>query len=301
MAAQQLTEYNIEGDKAMKKRDYSDARLYYAEGVANCDMYSISQLTKIWMDNIDLHSSLYNLMGRCLSCLNNNAARNDTTAMSQLVAYYSEGIGTTRSENMSRYWAAELEKSRKPAIDSQPSYTGPKEMKQPIRFFGGYVFSALSPIGITVGGIGNRFGLYGRFKTNASFQSYEGEITYYSKERQEGFPDGGLYEYSERNFNMLAATAGLVVRANDFFLMSIGAGYFKYDWIYRYSEVDDSGNIIKDHRNFKVANYSSRGIAIEVDGILEIGKLYVTAGVSAGFNTQNFKYVDLNAGFGMFF
>lgn len=41
LMAQQLTEYNRKGDEAMKRQDYSDARMWYEEGIANCDSYSI--------------------------------------------------------------------------------------------------------------------------------------------------------------------------------------------------------------------------------------------------------------------
>jgi hypothetical protein len=46
-----------------------------------------------------------------------------------------------------------------------------------------------------------------------------------------------------------------------------------------------------------VADRSYQGVAFEIDGIMEIGHLYITAGA----NTLNFKWVDLNAGFGFFF
>ena len=41
LLAQQKTEYNRKGDEAMKRLDYSDARMWYEEGVVQCDPYSI--------------------------------------------------------------------------------------------------------------------------------------------------------------------------------------------------------------------------------------------------------------------
>lgn len=40
LLAQQKTEYNRKGDEAMKRLDYSDARMWYEEGVVQCDPYS---------------------------------------------------------------------------------------------------------------------------------------------------------------------------------------------------------------------------------------------------------------------
>ena len=39
LLAQQRTEYNRKGDEAMKRLDYSDAKMWYEEGVSQCDAY----------------------------------------------------------------------------------------------------------------------------------------------------------------------------------------------------------------------------------------------------------------------
>ena len=103
------------------------------------------------------------------------------------------------------------------------------------------------------------------------------------------------------NWNALAVTGGLVVRCSEFLSVSAGAGYFKMDKIFRYIEVDaDDLTVINDNRYFKVSDYSGQGIAVEIDGIIEIGRLYITAGVFGGFR-KNSSYIDVNAGFGLFF
>ena len=66
LTAQQLTEYNRKGDDAMKRQDYSDARMWYEEGVVNCDSYSISQLTAIWMVNKKQRASMRSLIDQML-------------------------------------------------------------------------------------------------------------------------------------------------------------------------------------------------------------------------------------------
>jgi hypothetical protein len=299
--AQQQTDYNRKGDEAMQKQDYSDARLYYSEGVANCDLYSIDRLTELWSNNPQLHSSLHNLMARCQNCLYNGAVGKDTAAIARLIVYYSEGIGGTKSENMANIWTLELDNLRRIALELQRSNLGPREDKVPIRFFAGYGFSALMPVGVTVGGMGKRLGLYGRFKTNLSFRSYEGEMMYPTKDTPPPSVGDAILQPAGENWNALAITAGLVVRYNKVISLSAGTGYFKMDKIFRYIEVDaDDRGVINDKRYFKVTDYSGQGIALEIDGIVEIGKLYVTAGILGGFR-KNATYIDFNAGFGLFF
>ena len=140
LQAQQKTEYNIKGDEAMKRLDYSDARMWYEEGVVQCDSYSIGQLTTIWLSNQQMRSSMRSLMNKCLNCLNVMANENDTTSMSKLITYYLEGIGTPKNEELAQYWQDQLEKSRKPkdlaVISSPENLIKPKE---PMKFFIGYL------------------------------------------------------------------------------------------------------------------------------------------------------------------
>ena len=43
-------DYNIQGDLALERKDYQDARTWYSEGLENCDRYSIRRLTDIWKE-----------------------------------------------------------------------------------------------------------------------------------------------------------------------------------------------------------------------------------------------------------
>ena len=101
LLAQQKTEYNRKGDEAMKRLDYSDARMWYEEGVVQCDPYSIEQLTSIWLANQRMRPSMHSLMNKCRACLELMANNEDTTAISQLIIYYTEGIGTSKNERSS--------------------------------------------------------------------------------------------------------------------------------------------------------------------------------------------------------
>jgi hypothetical protein len=121
LLAQQRTEYNRKGDEAMKRLDYSDAKMWYEEGVSQCDAYSIDQLTTIWLSNERMRPSMRSLMNKCLNCLTVKATEDDPDAISKLIIYYSEGIGTPKSEELATYWKEYQEILLKPAEpEAQP-------------------------------------------------------------------------------------------------------------------------------------------------------------------------------------
>lgn len=285
LAAQQVS-YNKRGDEAMKRQDYSDAKMWYEEGVAQCDAYSIRMLTKIWRTEARMRPSMRSLMNKCLNCLNVMATENDTIAVQQLITYYQEGIGTPKSEELATYWLDRMESLRKP-----PEPVLPVEPERvPMRFFVGYSFSPTAPYGLSFGGIGQRMGWYARFKTNMSFQSSEkGSIT--------EFAQNASYQYVEKQANTYAGTVGMLVRCNAWLYASAGVGYGNHDLAYRYRVVawDDSDRITDVW--CKQNDDSFKGVAAEADLLFKIGAAFV----SVGCNTINFKYIDLNAGVGIFF
>jgi hypothetical protein len=299
--AQRQTEYNRKGDEAMKRFDYNDARLFYGEGMPYCDIYSINQLTTIWIANEQMRTSMYNLMNRCLSCLNVKATENDTTAISQLILYYTEGIGTPKSEEMVNYWTAQLKELNKPDVEETPVIL--KRVKQPMKFFAGYNFSLRSPFGITVGGVDKQWGWYGRLKANLSFLSYEDEFT---GQAPTDIPEEIFLRNSDAlKWNSFAATAGLVYQYEPFYF-SVGLGYWQIDRIQKYAEFDDGGNEKGIFHFYKALDYSHKGVTADVDCIVEIGRLYIIVGYNILSYQNKVKnelmfYHDLNAGMGMFF
>ncbi|MDR3142226.1 MAG: hypothetical protein LBU37_10950 [Tannerellaceae bacterium] len=285
--AQQQTEYNRKGDEAMKRLDYSDARLFYGEGVPYCDMYSINQLTTIWIANEQMRTSMHNQMSRCLSCLSVKATEDDVTAVSKLILYYTEGIGTPKSEELASYWADRLEELKNPV----PENTGyEKPTRTPMRFFGGYTYSQQAPFGVTVGGVGERFGWYARFKTNMSFQRLDYEFSGESPNRED------IFKNLKRKTNAYAATAGLMVKCTSWLYASVGAGYGKRESLYQLSKLN---NDLEDIETgwYKKTDSSYDGVSADLDIMLRYGFLYI----SAGCNMLNFDYIDLNAGIGVFF
>lgn len=290
LVAQQPTSYNRKGDEAMKRLDYSDAKMWYEEGISQCDPYSIKQLTAIWLANERMHPSMRSLMNKCLNCLNVKATENDTTAMSQLVVYYTEGIGTPKSEELASYWSERLETFRR-LVDPIVPYEAPQEKKERMRYFAGYSFSQTAPYGLTVGGVGKRFGWYARFKTNMSFQNYEKNKTIGD------FTANASYQYLEKKANTYAATAGLVVKCTTWLYASVGAGYGNHDLIYHFRTFDFDDYTKQKDVWCKQNADSFKGVAAELDFMVKIGPAFV----SAGCHTINFKYMDLNAGLGIFF
>jgi hypothetical protein len=301
MMSQQQVEYNKKGDEAMKRLDYDDARLFYGEGMPNCDMYSINQLTTIWMANEAMRTSMYNLMNRCLSCLNVKATENDTTAISLLILYYTEGIGTSKSGEIAAYWTEQLKEVNAAALPDIPPGTV-KPVKDPVKYFAGYAFSFHSPIGITFGGVGSRLGWYGRIKTNMSFQSYGNNM--FTGEKPADIPKETFLKAVEMKSNSFAVTGGLVIPLEPFYF-SVGVGYWQRDLIYKFEEIDDLGYEREIYSWYKKTDASYKGIAVDLDCIIEIGKLYISAGCNVlnSLNDGN-KFnvnVDLNAGVGLFF
>ena len=258
LLAQQKTEYNRKGDEAMKRLDYSDARMWYEEGVVQCDPYSIKQLTSIWLANQRMRPSMHSLMNKCRACLELMANNEDTTAISQLIIYYTEGIGTSKNETLAQSWQDRLETLRKPVepvFYPSANPIKPDTPKEPMKFFIGYAYSIEAPYGLTVGGVKSRLGWFLRFKTNLGFKEYDGEC-----------------------------------RGTDEFVGPTPDNPF-------YFTIDNSDYKIEKSYWAKNLDYSYSGLAADLDVMVKFGPVFV----SAGCNTLNFKYVDLNAGVGLFF
>ncbi|WP_075557472.1 hypothetical protein [Parabacteroides timonensis] len=296
LLAQQRTEYNRKGDEAMKRQDYSDARMWYEEGISNCDSYSINQLTAIWKTNKKMRASMRSLMTKCLNCLTVKATDNDSTAVAQLIVYYNEGIGTPISEELASYWSDRLEELRKPVEPITYVPVQERKPREPMKFFAGYAFSIEAPYGLTVGGVGERFGWYARFRTNMSFDDYTGECR--GDNELLPLPENEAYQFSNRKkSNNMAALAGVVIKCTPWLYTSVGLGYGKRELLYEYTTTDRSDSNNKNTIWAKNTDYSYEGIAADLDFMVKFGSVFV----SAGCNTLNFKYIDLNAGIGVFF
>lgn len=301
--AQRRAEYNRKGDEAMKRLDYSDAKMWYEEGVALCDTYSIRQLTQIWLTVEQMRPSMRSLMNKCLNCLTVQATEDDPDAIERLILYYTEGIGTPKSEELASYWKEYQERLRMPVepvypvADSTPLSSPGRRM----RFFVGYTYSVESPYGVSVGGVGQRFGWYVRFKTNMSFMNYtgecndRGEIIDFSNAEDESYePDAR----QSSKTNSFAGSVGLIVKCCPWLYASVGLGYGKRTLLHAFTT--HAYENYADTRSIWCKNMDSsyQGVMAEVDAMVRLGDMFF---VSVGCNTLNFKYMDLNAGVGVFF
>lgn len=299
LLAQQKTEYNRKGDEAMKRLDYSDARMWYEEGVVQYDPYSIEQLTSIWLANQRMRPSMHSLMNKCRACLELMANNEDTTAISQLIIYYTEGIGTSKNETLAQSWQDRLETLRKPVepvFYPSANPIKPDTPKEPMKFFIGYAYSIEAPYGLTVGGVKSRLGWFLRFKTNLGFKEYDGECRG-TDEFVGPTPDNPFYFTNKKKVNNYAGTAGLVVKCTSWLYTSVGLGYGSRELLCEYITIDNSDYRIEKSYWVKNLDYSYSGLAADLDVMVKFGPVFV----SAGCNTLNFKYVDLNAGVGLFF
>lgn len=300
LSAQQRAEYNRNGDEAMKRLDYSDARMWYEEGVVECDSYSIGQLTTIWLSNQEMRSSMRSLMNKCLNCLTVMANENDTIAISRLITYYTEGIGTPKNEELAIYWQERLKTLREPVKETNVSLGNqdlPEKKKEPMKFFVGYTYSKEAPYGITVGGIKSRLGWFVRFRTNLGFDNYENECK--GNGQIVGSVTGSPFIRFTDNqkVNCYAGTAGIVVKCTSWLYTSLGLGYGSRELLCEYKSIDAVDHTIESSYWSKNIDYSYNGLAADLDFMIKLGPIYV----SAGCNTINFKYIDFNAGLGVFF
>ena len=290
------TDYNKKGDEAMRNQDYRKASMWYEEGVMRCDSYSIEQLTTIWKQNEEMRSSMRGLMSKCFDCLRDKATIDgDTTAISQLVFYYREGVGTIASEEQAKNWSDHLEKLRQPK-ETTTSIPAKKNPKQPMKFFVGYAYSIEAPYGLTVGGVGRRLGWYARFKSDFSSGDYTNECR--GDRELVTIPEDAAYRFTNnKKSSNKALSAGLVVKCAPWLYTSVGVGYGERKLLYEYNTIPYSDSQRTETFWAKNTDYSYSGIVAELDFMVKFGPMFV----SVGCNTLKFEYVDLNAGLGVFF
>jgi hypothetical protein len=299
MYAQRQTEYNRRGDEAMEKKDYRDARMWYEEGVAYCDIYSIDQLTRIWQADETMHLSMRTAMANCLNCLNKLALENDTVAMNKLIVFYTEGIGTVRSESSANYWKNQLETIR-------PSYTTAiipyvRAPRERMHFFVGYHASPIAPYGIQIGGFNSRLGWYLRLHSDFSFRSPDGTLRMESGNAIFEGIDTDIRHLKETGKDKpggtLMGSAGIMMKTVSDLYLSVGVGYWMRDMLPEYQAVDDDGKELS--ATFLMnPKHSHSGVKIDLDAVYLFGKrFYGTAGCSV----LSFRYVYPNVGVGVYF
>ena len=288
--------YNKKGDEAFNRKDYREAKMWYEEGVSNCDDYSISKLTNIWVKSKSMRPSMRSLMSKCLTCLNLRAIERDTVAMKQLMLYYSKGIGADSSNEMVVYWREKVENERKRAL-LPPLVASSEKLKEERKwkYLIGYHYSSLMPYGLTLGMMRKSIGFYARFQTNLNFQETTTEVTNEGKIKD--IKDYTYYRFDQEKKSNYAATVGVIKQLKPWLYASIGVGYGVHQLAWHHKNY-----AYETHKNVGEAwsyntDASFKGVAGNVDVMLK----YKVFFISVGANTVNFKYVDLNAGAGFIF
>ncbi len=201
-------------------------------------------------------------------------------------------------DSLAQYWQDQLEKSRKPkdlaVISSPENLIKPKE---PMKFFIGYSYSKEAPFGLTVGGIKSRLGWYARFRTNLKFNSYEGKCEGYGQMIEPVIGGPFIRFTNNQKVNTYAGVAGIIFKCTSWLYTSVGLGYGNRELLCEYKSIDAVDHTKETTYWCKNIDYSYNGLAGDLDFMVKFGSIYV----SAGCNTLNFKYIDFNAGLGVFF
>lgn len=291
VTGQQITEYNKKGDEAMARANYSDAKMWYEEGVVNCDLYSISKITQIWRDKPDMRISLRSLVSKCYDCLTTKGAENDTTAIRNLIYYHKEGIGVPQNKTLASYWTQRLSHLSKDADLTGLYEHAVLKKERESAFFISYSYSVEAPFGINFGSVGKKWGWYAQLKSNLSFAKSDTE------NNNQGFilPTQDLYEFDQDKVNCHIGTAGVLYKWTDQIHTSIGVGYGVRDLLWHYNRYAED---LKASEGWsKNVEGSHKGVVAELDFIWSFGKMFVSTGV----HTMSFKYIDMNAGVGVYF
>lgn len=291
----QQGEYRKNGDEAMARGDYAEARMWYEEGISDCNMYSIDKLITISLLSEDMRPSMRSVMDRCLNCLTPRATNNDTLAIKKLIIIYEEKLSSFGdNQNMSSYWHEQLNAAKRTNHYEQAPMV--KKRGRVMKFFVGYNYSVLSPVGITIGGVANRFGWYGRFKTNASGLSSSYECN--DLEEILNFTNGSYKRIKPKSkMKTYTGTVGMLFKVFPNFYLGAGAGYGTTDVFWNYEVYNDDGVSVKDNISARNIDSSYKGVAVDLDMMYRFGAFYI----SLGATTLSFKDLDLNANVGVFF
>ncbi len=304
VTAQRQTEDNRKGDEAMKNLDYSSAKIWYEGGVvSNCDPYSISQLTKLWLATEEsMRLTMRGVMGKCLSCLDERATQyKDTTSIKMLILYYTEGIGTYENKTKAEIWTSQLDAIRNPYPTQDKNRIKPPREKVKMQFFAGYSATYYAPVGLTFGGVGRTLGWYLRFRTNMSFQDYSVTCDNEGIVVDNGFGTDLSNPLSPDpdKVNMWAATGGFVIKASPSFYVSVGAGYCNREVLRKIERISLENGASKGVFWAKCNDKGTfNGVALDLDGTLRFGKMFYG---SLGCSVFDFSNVSANAGIGVFF
>ena len=134
-----------------------------------------------------------------------------------------------------------------------------------------------------------------------SFMNYTDECNNQGQIIKFSNSEGESYELNtgkSSKTNSIAGTAGLIVKCFPWLYASVGLGYGERALLHSFTT--HSYENYDSTREVWCRNIDSsyKGVAAEVDLMMKITN---SVFISVGCNTVNFKYLDLNAGLGVFF
>ncbi|MDR2691296.1 MAG: hypothetical protein LBB73_03225 [Dysgonamonadaceae bacterium] len=228
--------YNAQGDLALEEKDYQSARVWYSEGLVNCDRYSIRKLTDIWKEQPEMRTSMRLSMWKCYNCLTPLAEQQDREAMLLLSDYFKMGIGIEGDSIRAEYWLKEYVKSLGLPVNLPPPDTL-KTDEAPVtaetkeksllsnRFysFAAYTYSRFEPVGGTIG-FYNKFGFYLSYRADLN----KGKYVYTCNNA--AVPEIGLenppYRFASEKWKCRTVAGGVFIPIlNRKMFVSLGGGY----------------------------------------------------------------------------
>jgi len=297
--------YNVQGDLASGKKDYQNARIWYSEGLANCDMYSIRKLTDIWKEQPEMRASMRLSMRKSYNCLATLAERQDQEAMLLISDYYKLGIGIGIDSVRAEYWLKEYGKSLGLSVDAPPLDTTkvvdslnvkpvmisnvPRKSILSNRFYSflAYTYSRFEPVGATLG-FYDKFGFYLSYRTNLNNVNYD--YTCNNTNVPEIGIENPLYQFAGEKWECNMAMGGIFIPVYDRKLfLSVGGGYAER--LYFREIVSLSNQSFKNgEKNAwcynKEASY--KGWVAEIGGMWKWKRLIILGGV----NSTKFRDLD---------
>ena len=298
--------YNVQGDLALEKGDYQDARTWYNEGLANCNLYSIQKLTEIWRKQPQMQKSMHLSMQNSYKCLVSLAEQQDRDAMRLIREYYNSGIGTDIDSVRADFWYKEYGRSMGYSVEVLPIDTtklidslriNQIQLPQPPRksilsnrfySFLAYTYSPFQPIGATLG-FYDKFGFYLSYRTGLN----SGDYVY--KCNNKNVPDIDTedppYEFAREKWKCDMAMGGIFIPVYDRkVFLSIGGGYTERNYFREIVSQSDKPFEKNGERSAWCYNTEAtyKGWTAEIGGMWKWKRLIVFGGV----NSTKFRDLD---------
>jgi hypothetical protein len=295
--------YNVQGDIALQKNDFQEARTWFSEGLASCDAYSIRKLTEIWHECEDMRPRMKLEMRRCFNCLLPLAENEDRNAMQLISDCYLNGIGTQVDSVRADYWLKEyvkalgFETTEGNLADSAAVGLPVNRLlglfPLPFSIFVAYSGTATMPVGFRVGFF-KKAGAYVSFCTDIidGAHAYECNNLVVS-----AIPETApLYRFERQRWNSKQFTAGGLLDVGHNLLLSLGAGYGFRELLWEI--VTDTRFDSGRQREWCLNTEASyRGVALEAGAAWRWRKIIFLT----GFNTTKLKDADVYFGLGYCF